>query len=208
MYSFWFILPNYSPERSLIAWIWIWIPALLLTSRVSQPLDASVSSPAKWLHKYHEDKRVCWCKIPGTVAGHGTVLYKIATYSMVLQQHGTISTSLLLESPYKEVCLYSHGHVMVRFSIWQDWPCGHVSLHPGLGEVGKRSAMWCHIVISLNMNSRDLSHVDRRRLCCCRPQCDWMRKFLAQGSLINLKPMFHLGNRTGFLQPYNSHFHL
>lgn len=25
-------------------------------------------------------------KIPGTVAGHGTVLYKLATYSMVLQQ--------------------------------------------------------------------------------------------------------------------------
>lgn len=73
-------------ERSQIAWVWIWIPALLLTGCVSQPLCALVSSPTKWLHCAMKINECVDVKIPGTVAGHGTVLYKLATYSMVLQQ--------------------------------------------------------------------------------------------------------------------------
>lgn len=122
--------------------------------------------------------------------------------------HGTISTSLLLERPYKKVCLYSHSHVMVWFSIWQDWPCGHVSLHPDLGKVGKRSAMWCHIVISLTWSPETCPMWTGEGCAAADHSAAGWESSLLREPLINLEPMFHLGNRTGFLQPYNSHFHV
>ena len=209
--SVWFILPTCSSEGCQIAWVWI--PALLLTSCVTQPFYASVSSSVKWLHKCHEDKWVHRSKAPRAVAGHGTVLYKLATYSTSLQQPWDYSNEPVARKSLQSGFAYTHMAMS-----WWNLPCGRTDPAAmfrfiqawGRGERGE----WCDATLSSDWTwttpetcpmwiSQGRGAADHSVAGC--------ESSLLREPLTNLEPMcllYRLGNRIGFLQPCNSHFYL
>ena len=76
-------------------------------------------------------------KIPGTVAGHGTVLYKLATYSMVLQQPWDyFYESVAGKSLYRSLLLLTwpcHGGIFYMTGLTL-WPCFPPSRLGGSGR--------------------------------------------------------------------------